>query len=320
MTSVAKLQNLTTPVEINWSLMNDEKAVFTFECEPEAEEEEEEELCCRDCGGEVGECCCDYGNPELARLRDGDSEEEADQGFSWENMDFGTAENPTCGICGKREDNPYAFDEDGNLVEDVICAKCDSIYVYDEELDSYIQKKQQEEEEYSCENCGHQFKNEEEWAGCCDEHSCVNCECDCSECAEEEEEVRPTHDQLVALGKYKLAKYQIKKHENYCEICDVNKGDDGCDCRIIECARCGEKGPKYNHKLGSDGLLRCDDCFDAPADSCSQCGIELGEDIHIFCFCKGDDETTMCSNCADELTDEMRANGWTRDDDDSDSE
>jgi len=48
---------------------------------------------------------------------------------------------------------------------------------------------------------------------------------------------------------------------------------------------------------------------------CSQCEIELGEDIHIFCFSKGDDETTMCSNCADELTDEMRALGWKRDDD-----
>ncbi len=42
-------------------------------------------------------------------------------------------------------------------------------------------------EEYSCDNCGHQFKNEEEWAGNCDEHSCRYCECDCSDCAEEEE-------------------------------------------------------------------------------------------------------------------------------------
>jgi hypothetical protein len=43
-----------------------------------------------------------------------------------------------------------------------------------------------EETEYSCDNCGHQFKNEEEWSGNCDEHSCSNCECDCSDCAEEE--------------------------------------------------------------------------------------------------------------------------------------
>jgi hypothetical protein len=37
--------------------------------------------------------------------------------------------------------------------------------------------------EYSCGNCGHQFKDEADWSGNCDEHSCCYCECDCSECA-----------------------------------------------------------------------------------------------------------------------------------------
>jgi hypothetical protein len=52
-----------------------------------------------------------------------------------------------------------------------------------EELKKSQRPKAEEETEYSCDNCGHQFKNEEEWAGCCDEHSCFNCECDCSDCA-----------------------------------------------------------------------------------------------------------------------------------------
>ena len=270
MTTIAKLQNLTTPVEINWSLMRDEKAVFTFECEPEPEIESESES------------------------------EETD--FTTDVLQF------QLDLMMKLKNKEITHEEGMKMLKETY----PTVVSDDEE-----EEEEEEEEEYSCDNCGHQCNNEEEWAGCCDEHSCVNCECDCSECAEEE--VRPTHNQLVALGKYKLAKYQIKKQEEYCEICDVSKGDEGCDCRIIECARCGEKGPKYNHNLGSDGLLRCDVCVDAPADSCSQCGIELGEDVHIFCFSKGDDETTMCSNCADELTDEMRANGWTRDDD-SDSD
>ena len=52
--------------------------------------------------------------------------------------------------------------------------------------DGKFEPKEKEETEYSCDNCGHQFKNEEEWSGNCDEHSCSNCECDCSDCAEEE--------------------------------------------------------------------------------------------------------------------------------------
>ena len=42
------------------------------------------------------------------------------------------------------------------------------------------------EEEYRCDNCGHKFANEEEWAGACDEHSCHYCECDCEDCANDE--------------------------------------------------------------------------------------------------------------------------------------
>lgn len=44
-------------------------------------------------------------------------------------------------------------------------------------------KNEQMNTEYSCGNCGHQFKDEEDWAGNCDEHSCCYCECDCSDCA-----------------------------------------------------------------------------------------------------------------------------------------
>lgn len=61
--------------------------------------------------------------------------------------------------------------------------------------------------EYSCGNCGFQFKNEEDWSGNCDEHSCLHCECDCSDCASEEE---------------------------MCEYCECDLGQ--CEC--VKCVEC----------------------------------------------------------------------------------
>lgn len=52
--------------------------------------------------------------------------------------------------------------------------------------------------------------------------------------------------------------------KKYCEKCDVSmENEGGCDCRdcqIIKCGECGLEGPKYNHNLDEDGVLRCDDC------------------------------------------------------------
>lgn len=62
--------------------------------------------------------------------------------------------------------------------------------------------------EYSCGNCGHQFKSEEDWAGNCDEHSCCYCECDCSDCASLDCDDEPTLD-CARCGRRGLTEEQV---------------------------------------------------------------------------------------------------------------
>jgi hypothetical protein len=53
---------------------------------------------------------------------------------------------------------------------------------------------------------------------------------------------------------------------------------------------------------------------------CTNCGVFLDEDMHIFCYSRGDEEETMCCECGQDLHEEMKADGWKRDDDSEDEE
>jgi hypothetical protein len=48
---------------------------------------------------------------------------------------------------------------------------------------------------------------------------------------------------------------------------------------------------------------------------CTNCNVFLDEDMHIFCYSRGDEEETVCKDCGEDLHEEMKANGWLRDDD-----
>jgi len=50
-------------------------------------------------------------------------------------------------------------------------------------------------------------------------------------------------------------------------------------------------------------------------DCCTNCNEFLGEDMHIFCFSRGEEEETMCQTCGEDLHEELKADGWLRDDD-----
>jgi len=56
-------------------------------------------------------------------------------------MDFGTEENPKCGICGSAEP---AYYKNGVLQEDVICKTCNEKYDYDEDKDGYTVNPEEE--------------------------------------------------------------------------------------------------------------------------------------------------------------------------------
>ena len=110
-----------------------------------------------------------------------------------------------------------------------------------------------------------------------------------------------------------------KKFEKKCDICelerDLETGE--CDCRIVECAACGEKHPKYELNL-VEGVfgLRCDECDPTQHTSCYECGECLDDpSSHIFCFAKeGEEDRTLCCECGQDLHKEYKSEGWTRDD------
>jgi len=59
--------------------------------------------------------------------------------ISYDCLDFGTEEEPKCGICGNLEvDCNY---QKGNLIEDTICDECSKKYTYCENADGYYLKK-----------------------------------------------------------------------------------------------------------------------------------------------------------------------------------
>ena len=58
-------------------------------------------------------------------------------------MDFGKEEKPLCGICGcDCPEQACNWSENGSLINDVICVKCDEKYEYDDETDSYELKQE----------------------------------------------------------------------------------------------------------------------------------------------------------------------------------
>ena len=84
----------------------------------------------------------------------------------WATMDFGTLENPLCGICGCREETGR-YNKDGVLREDVICVDCEDCWEYSEDDDCY--KKIEKAKRY----IGGGYwddESDEEW---CDEHEQV---------------------------------------------------------------------------------------------------------------------------------------------------
>lgn len=114
-----------------------------------------------------------------------------------------------------------------------------------------------------------------------------------------------------------------KKFEKKCDICEVERDlETGeCDCRIVECAACGEKHPKYELNL-VEGVcgLRCDECDPTQSTSCYECGECLDDPAtHIFCFSKeGEEDRTLCGECGQDFHKEYKSEGWTRDDDSND--
>jgi hypothetical protein len=243
MTSIAKLQNLTTPVEINWSLMNGEKAIFTFECNDEPQYKPTHEQLVA------------LGKYKLAKyqIKKNSSEDEE--------------EEEECHLCGGSvDDYPASMGDDKfkSFFGNPLCYDCGS--------------KQEEEIVFSCENCSTDIvKNSREhdecWCNNADEWFCGDCKHEAMEKQEQEEE-----------------------EEDECHDCNVSKSNEGgCDCQIIACAECGDESHKYNHTLGANGLLRCDDCCSKPTE-------EEEDNFHFITTDKNENGKFECERCQFEFS------------------
>ena len=112
------------------------------------------------------------------------------------------------------------------------------------------------------------------------------------------------------------AKSDNGKYE--CERCQTEFNDPS----EVFWAECGDYSKKH-------GVPLCQECCEDQQENwneeseeeegkCDCCEASLGEDEHIFCFTRGDEEKTMCRVCGDDTHEEMKAEGWMRDDDDCD--
>ena len=137
--------------------------------------------------------------------------------------------------------------------------------------------------EYGCSVCGHKFADEDDWSGRCDENGCFYCEDDEEEEEEEEEE--------EVFGK--------------CFECGIIGRFIGKDSDAWLCERCSTIG----------GCDNDDENDIALHGTCDNCDTILYPDIHIFCFSRGEEDTTFCQECGEDLHEEMNADGWKRDDD-----
>ncbi len=70
----------------------------------------------------------------------------SEQKHDWDNLDFGTMEEPQCGLCGCRSDNGMWNADDGDLLEDVICDDCDNVWRFDSDRDAYVPRESEESE------------------------------------------------------------------------------------------------------------------------------------------------------------------------------
>jgi hypothetical protein len=95
-----------------------------------------------------------------------------------------------------------------------------------------------------------------------------------------------------------------------CEDCSYCSRTKPCSC---DCGLLGGSCKK-GYFLDTGGY------FDDDVSPCGNCGVPLDDDMHIFCFSRGDEEKTFCKECGDDCHKDLKADGWIRDDDEEDSE
>ena len=86
-------------------------------------------------GGNKGEIVTEKTTKQIKQLT------EQEKTICWDEMDFGCKEQSKCGICGCDQDGPdlmeFAWSDDGELLEDIICTVCEKNWAYDPDDNLY---------------------------------------------------------------------------------------------------------------------------------------------------------------------------------------
>jgi hypothetical protein len=193
-------------------------------------------------------------------------------------MDFGTPSNPICGCCGGETDEGN-WRDDGTLIEDVICEKCSSIYVYDENLDAYVRR-------YVSDDCGVKcrFNPEDPDDYQPVEPHCLHCgyaECECSD-----REEAPWFNES-------LNDWVRKSCRGDCRSCDAK------NIRTGTCGYCG--------------MDLCEEC--CRPDFFDDCGSECSNDAFDWCCLYCWAELDVSNSIMDLKAKHRRASSKTDDDD-----
>ena len=55
-------------------------------------------------------------------------------------------------------------------------------------------------------------------------------------------------------------------------------------------------------------------------DTCENCDCECGEDVHVFCLVRGEEDMLLCSDCWVSFKKEWKAEGWVDADNNEDED
>jgi hypothetical protein len=156
--------------------------------------------------------------------------------------------------------------------------------------------------------------------------------CVCGECADCRPDLHQKKNECVRCGCYNLSEFKKVEHKHihcldcYKQVRNAKKRENRkqkkeekkkeeeeediefCDCGYIH--HCEDKCPNETTREHYERWKEEDD-----VQKCYNCDEVLDEDMHIFCYRKGDDEMVHCQQCAEDCYEEAKADGWIRDDD-----
>ena len=193
----------------------------------------------------------------------------------------------------------------GTVFEDSSCESIkDLVEAIESQVKQYFEQLDEEEDEEEdgekCVECGEVVGDEEGWR---DSKLKLFCD-DCKEGADNYEEEDEEESEVDGDG------FVV------CEHCGKGGGAHASeDCPDYDYEECCDTGCKFSGHWVKK--VKEDEEEDEVEKKCdNNCGTILGKHEHIHILTKGDEEEVWCSECFHQLWPEMKADGWSHDEED----